>query len=116
MASVDEIWLVDFGDPFPGEPAHQRPALVVGPPEHFGASFPYRIVLPMTSTRRDLPIHVEVEASAGSGLDSASYVQCELVRSVSSRRLVHQLGTVSRSESDRVGEILRTLLPTTVAP
>ena len=116
MASVDEIWLVDFGDPFPGEPAHQRPALVVGPPEHFGAAFPYRIVLPLTSTRRDLPIHVELEATGASGLETTSYVQCESVRSVSSRRLVHRLGAVSRSESEQVGSILRTLLPTTVRP
>jgi mRNA interferase MazF len=116
MASVDEIWLVDFGDPFPGEPAHQRPALVVGPPEHFGASFPFRIVLPLTTTRRDLPIHIELEPTAESGLESTSYVQCELVRSVSSRRLVHRIGAADRMSSERVGEILRALLPTTVAP
>ncbi len=114
MASVDDIWLVDFGDPFPGEPAHQRPALVVGPPEHFGASFPFRIVLPLTTTRRDLPIHVELEPNAESGLEETSYVQCELVRSISSRRLIHRIGAVDRQSSERVGEVLRTLLPTTI--
>ncbi len=116
MASVDDIWLVDFGDPFPGEPAHQRPALVVGPPEHFGASFPFRIVLPLTTTRRDLPIHVELEPNAESGLEETSYVQCELVRSISSRRLIHRIGAVDRQRSEQVGEVLRTLLPTTIGP
>ena len=41
MASVDELWLTDFGDPYPGEPASFRPALILGPPSSFGATFPY---------------------------------------------------------------------------
>ena len=64
MASVDELWLVDFGTPHPAEPAHHRPALVVGPPEVFGSAFPFVIVLPLTTARRDLSFHVEVEARA----------------------------------------------------
>jgi len=28
---IGDIWLVDFGDPYPREPAHRRPALEVGP-------------------------------------------------------------------------------------
>ncbi len=31
MASVDDLWLVDFGEPYPGEPGSYRPALVLGP-------------------------------------------------------------------------------------
>jgi mRNA-degrading endonuclease toxin of MazEF toxin-antitoxin module len=41
MASVDDVWLVDFGDAYPGEPASHRPALILGPPETFGTSFPF---------------------------------------------------------------------------
>ena len=29
MASPNELWLTDFGAPYPGKPAHFRPALVV---------------------------------------------------------------------------------------
>lgn len=110
MASVDDIWLVDFGDPFPGEPAHHRPALVLGPPDTFGPDFPFVIVAPLTTRRRGLSLHVEVEASPANGLDDASYVQCELVRSVDRRRLVHRLGVLDLATRERVAGVVRTLL------
>ncbi len=110
MASPDEIWLVDFGDPYPGEPAHHRPAVVIGPPDTFGADFPFVIVCPITTSRRGLSIHVEVEPSATNGLDHTSYVQCELIRSVNRRRLVHRLGAIDPATSARIAIILKTLL------
>jgi mRNA interferase MazF len=110
MASPDELWLVDFGEPYPGEPAHHRPAVVIGPPDAFGADFPFTIVCPLTTTRRGLSLHVEVEPTAASGLGELSYVQCELIRSISRRRLVHRLGAVDIATSRRVADILRTLL------
>jgi mRNA interferase MazF len=109
-ASVDELWLTDFGQPFPGEPAHHRPALVLGPPDLFGADFPFVIVCPLTSRWRGLSLHVEVEASAATGLDDVSYVQCELLRSISRRRLIHRLGRVSLEVRRAVDEVVRTLL------
>lgn len=110
MASVDDLWLVDFGDPHHGEPASHRPALVLGPPDTFGPSFPFVIVVPLTTTRRGLSLHVEVEADGRSGLASTSYVQCELIRSISSDRLVHRLGTVDLETSGDVARIVRTFL------
>ncbi len=110
MASVDELWLVDFGEPFPGEPAHHRPALVLGPPDTFGADFPFVIVCPLTTTRRRLSLHVEIEATDNTGLDNTSYIQSELLRSINRRRLVHRLGTIDVATSDRVTEIVKTLL------
>lgn len=110
MASVDEIWLVDFGDPFPGEPAFHRPAVVVGPPGTFGRGFPFVILCPLTTSRRGLSLHVEVEANTQNGLHETSFVQCELVRSVNRRRLVHRLGELDGETSDRAARVLRTLL------
>ena len=110
MASVDELWLVDFGIPSPAEPAHHRPALVVGPPVVFGSAFPFVIVLPLTTARRGLSFHVEVEATPETGLAETSYVQCELVRSVNRNRLVHQLGMIDIEGSRRVTDVLRMLL------
>lgn len=110
MASIDDLWVVDFGDPFPGEPAHHRPALVLGPPDSFGAEFPFVIVCPLTTTHRGLSLHVEVEATSDTGLDDTSYIQCELLRSVSRRRLVHRLGAIDPSTSRTVAEIISTLL------
>lgn len=110
MASVDDLWLIDFGEPYPGEPAAYRPALVLGPPGTFGPDFPVVIVAPLTTVHRGLSLHVEVEANASSGLDELSYIQCELIRSVSRRRFVHYLGAVDTEISRRVGEVIRTLL------
>ena len=110
MASVDELWLVDFGTPYPGEPSSARPALVVGPPDAFGPDFPFVIVTPLTTRWRGLSLHVEIEASHANGLDETSYVQCELVRSINRKRLLHRLGAISREDSVRVASVLKTLL------
>lgn len=110
MASVDDLWVVDFGDPYPGEPASHRPALILGPPSGFGPDFPFAIVAPMTTTRRGLSIHVEVEPTPSNGLDDTSYIQCEFMRSVNRNRLVHRLGAVDLATSTHVDGIIRTLL------
>lgn len=110
MASIDDLWLVDFGEPHPGEPARRRPALVLGPPDTFGPGFPFVIVAPLTTTRRGLSLHVEVEAGPATGLDDTSYVQCELIRSVSQRRLLHRLGSVDLATGREVADIVQTLL------
>jgi mRNA interferase MazF len=110
MASIDELWIVDFGVPYPGEPASRRPALIVGPPDSFGPTFPFAILLPLTTTRRGLSLHVEVEASSSTGLSETSYIQCELIRSVNRSRLIRRLGAVDDTTRHNVTNIVRTLL------
>jgi mRNA interferase MazF len=110
MASVDDLWLTDFGEPYPGEPAMHRPALVIGPPDTFGSGYPFVIVIPLTTTHRALSLHVEVEASVDTGLDKTSYVQCELIRSVNRNRLMHQLGVVNHGVGSQVSTVVKTLL------
>lgn len=110
MASVDELWLTDFGEPHPGEPVSFRPALILGPPSYFGAEFPFVILAPLTTADRGLSLHVEVDPTPETGLDEISYVQCELVRSVNKRRLTHRLGGVDAAASREVGTILKTML------
>jgi mRNA interferase MazF len=110
MASVDDLWLVDFGEPYPGEPAAHRPALILGPPDTFGPGFPFVIVAPLTSSRRGLSLHIEVEATNDTGLDTTSYIQCELIRSINRNRLVHRLGAVSPDISNKVATVTKTLL------
>jgi mRNA interferase MazF len=110
MASIDELWLVDFGEPFPGEPAQIRPALIVGPPESFGPDFPFVIVVPLTTRRRGLSLHIEIEAEDATGIDATSYAQCELIRAMSRRRLLHRVGGVDGRTSAAVSTVVRTLL------
>ena len=110
MASVDDLWVVDFGTPYPGEPANHRPALVLGPPDSFGTDVPFIFLCPLTSTRRGLGIHVEVEATESNRLDETSYVQCEMLRSVNRRRLRFRLGAIDLETHRRVELVIKTLL------
>lgn len=110
MASIGDLWLVDFGEPYPGEPASHRPAMVLGPPDAFGPAFPFVIVTPLTTKMRGLSLHIEVEASDENGLDETSYVQCELLRSINRTRLLHQLGTLDVDTTLRVSSVVKTLL------
>lgn len=109
MASVDEVWLVDLGEPFPAEPAHRRPALIVGPPDTFGVDVPFVIVCPLTTRWRGLSLHIEVEPSSATALSETSYVQCELIRSVNRQRLVRRLGEIDPITSHRVHDIISML-------
>lgn len=110
MASVDDLWLVDFGDPFPDEPGFHRPAVVLGPPDTFGPGFPFIILAPLTTSHRGLSLHVEVEATELTGLRDTSYIQCELIRSVNANRLIHRLGGIGIECATEVAQIVRTLL------
>ena len=110
MASVDDLWLVDFGEPHPSEPAFQRPALVLGPPNTFGATFPTVIVAPLTTTNRSLSLHGEVGATFQTGLNQTSFVQCEMIRSINKIRLIDRLGVVDRDTARDVHAIIKILL------
>jgi mRNA interferase MazF len=76
----------------------------------FGAGFPFVILCPLTTSRRGLSLHAEIERRSENGLDESSYVQCERVRSVNRRRLVHRLGTIDARTAAAVGQVIRTLL------
>ncbi len=84
--------------------------MIIGPPETFGPVFPFIIVAPLTTTHHDLPLHVEIEPTAQSGLDDASFIQCELVRSVNRKRLVHRIGAIELHTANDVRNIIITLL------
>ena len=110
MASISALRRVDFGESYPAEPSSVRPALVVGPPDTFGPSFPIVFVMPLTTTRRLVASHVEVEASEITGLEDTSYIQCEMLRSVNGQRLVHRLGAVGWEVVEQVSFNISTLL------
>lgn len=83
---------------------------VLGPPDTFGPGFPFVIVVPLTTVRRGLSLHIEVEASAETGVDATSYIQCELIRSINHNRLVHRLGAIGPDISNQVTSVIMTLL------
>jgi len=103
-----EIWLVDFGEPVGREQAGLRPAVVVSSDALNDGPAGVLLVVPVTSTRRDLPSHVEIEPEE-SALHHPSYAKCEDVKSISERRLVDRLGVVSPEPLFEIGRVLRYL-------
>ena len=104
-----EIWLLDFGEPVGREQAGHRPAVVVSDDELNDGPSGLVIVVPVTSTRRRLPSHIELDDPA-TGLDEISYAKCEDIKSVSERRLVTRLGVAPAQAMFAVGRTLRYLL------
>ena len=104
-----EVWLVDFGDPVGREQSGRRPAVVVSADPLNESRAGVVIVIPITTTHRGLPSHVEIEPG-GSGLDEVSYAKCEDVKSISEERLVAQLGAATDAVTFEIGRVLRVLL------
>ncbi len=67
------------------------------------------IVLPMTSTIRNVPTHVPVSPPEG-GVKNRTAILCDGVRSVSIERLVVRWGAVDRPTMAAVEDRLRILL------
>jgi mRNA interferase MazF len=64
------------------------------------------VVLPITRTARGYPTHVELDGV----LPVTCYIQCELIRAVSARRLARQIATVPAPVLAQVAAVLRRIL------
>lgn len=104
-----DIWLVDFGPPVGREQAGKRPAVVVSADALNDGPSGVVMVVPVTSARRGLPSHVEIDAG-DSGLDDVSYAKCEDLKSVSDRRLISRLGAADVEAVFEMERAIRFLL------
>jgi mRNA interferase MazF len=104
-----EVWLVDFGEPVGREQSGRRPAVVVSADPLNDSRAGVTIVVPLTTTHRGLPSHVEIDKRS-SGLDELSYAKCEDVKSISEQRLIAQLGAVEEQVMFQIARALRFLL------
>lgn len=108
-ARRNEVWLVDFGDPVGREQSGKRPAVIVSADSLNASPAGVVVVIPITTTYRGLPSHIEIDQS-DSGLDEVSYAKCEDVKSVSERRLIARLGSVGDDVMFQAARALRFLL------
>ena len=67
------------------------------------------MVVPCTTSRRDLPSHVEIDPG-DSGMEVVSYAKCEDTKSVSERQLIARLGQVGPDVTFQIGRVLRFIL------
>jgi mRNA interferase MazF len=110
MASTEprrgEVWLVSLGAGRDGEPAKNRPAVVVSVDEqNIGATeADLIVVVPLSSSRAPSPLRPEVPASAG--VDQTSRAICRAVRGLARARLLRRLGELA---PEQLAEIERAL-------
>lgn len=87
-----------------------RPGLIVSDDRLHHPNLRLAIVVPGTTTLRQLPLHVVVEPDSDNGLDRRTAFQVEQVRSISTSRLVERLGRLDAESRHTVDEILRNAL------
>ena len=105
-----EVWLVDLGPPGKGREIHgSRPFLVISADEFNNCPADLVMVLPITTTRRAIPSHIEIVPPEG-GLKKESFVKCDQVRTISKARLKKRLGNISKKTIVRIEDALRMLL------
>ena len=67
------------------------------------------IVVPLTTTQRNIPTHVPVPMGEA-GLTFNSFIKCEDIRSISKNRLVRYLGDVTHPRMESVQKYVSVLL------
>lgn len=109
MTQRGEVWLVDFGEPIGHGHGYRRPAVVISADQLNRSRAELAVVLPVTTARRGLPSHVEIEPGV-SGLEHTSYAKVEDIKSVSTERLIRRLGAIPAERLNQAEHALRLLL------
>jgi mRNA interferase MazF len=106
-----EVWQVSFDPSVEAEIRKTRPAVIISS-DAVGV-LPLRVVVPFTSWQTDFSAAlwmVRVEPSTTNGLAKASAADAFQVKSVSTRRLLKKLGTVSDPELRAIVEAVGTVI------
>ena len=101
-----DIVLVDFGTPVGSEAGFLRPAVVVVA-DAFLRYWPTTVlVVPLTSTRRTFPSHIEIEPDTINHLDVSSFALVEQVRAVAVERCGATGGNVGPVVGRQIVDVL----------
>ena len=104
-----EIWLADLRPTRGREQTGRRPVLILSVDLFNAGPADLIVVVPLTSTQRDIPLHVRISKGDG-GTRNDSAILCEAVRSISKDRLISRWGILSREAMAAVEDRLRILL------
>jgi len=97
---------VDIGDPIGSEAGFMRPGVVVVADSFLRYRPNTLFVVPLTTTPRDFPSHVEIPADEGNGLAMSSFALVEQMRAVSAQRCGNATGNVGELRLRQIVEIL----------
>ena len=92
--NAGDIVEVDFGVPLGSEAGYRRPGVIVTADAFLRLRPSTVFVVPLTSTRRTFPSHVEVEADQTNRLRTTSYAPVEQLRAVAVERCHPASGNV----------------------
>ncbi len=104
-----EVWLADLNPTKGHEQSGKRPVLVISDNTFNSGMSGLIIILPITSTNRNIPAHVKITPPEG-GLKNESFILCDAIRSISKERLVINLGIISDKSLEKVEKIISILL------
>lgn len=83
-----------------------RPCLIISPDE-MNAYVRTVIVVPLTSTARNLPTRILIKATAQSGLHNDSYAAIDQIKTIDKMRLGDLIGEISEQEGRDVTGVLQ---------
>lgn len=101
-----DVVQVDFGTPVGSEAGFFRPAVVVTSDAFLRFRPATVFVVPLTSTRRTFPSHIEVEPDAVNRLDVTSWAIVEQMRAVALARCSAALGNVGPAVGHQIVDVL----------
>lgn len=106
-----EIWWLNFSPTKGHEQRGDRPALIVSDDRFNASPAELAIAIPMTTTRRNIPWHVEVSEDQAPGISGTGFIMCDQVRTVSQTRLRRRAAEhVAASVLTQVEDRLRVLM------
>ena len=103
-----ELWVGNLSPTVGRKQAGVRPLLIVSADTYNSGPSQLVVVVPLTSSLRDLPFRVRVNPPEG-GLRLPSDVLCDQVRAVAKARLTSAIGHISQETLAAVEERLRSL-------
>ena len=110
VMNFGDLVKVDFGTPIGSEAGFWRPA-VVCTSDSFLRYRPTTIfVVPLTSTHRTFPSHIEVEPDQQNLLNETSYILVEQLRAVSPLRCSSTGGNVGSAVALQITEIVTMII------
>lgn len=83
-----------------------RPCLIVSPDE-MNKYLRTVIIVPLTSSQRDLPTRVLIKATAQSGLNNDSYAALDQLKTIDKSRISSYIGEISEAEKHEISRILK---------
>ncbi len=103
-----DLWLADYGQPMGREQGGPRPTVVMSGRAVNDVRMGLVFSVPLTTTERGWPSHVEVPP--GTGLEKQSWAMVEQFRAISVQRLTRRIGWVEEPTLEKMRVILSHLI------